>query len=59
MNELKEITYTKEQCLYALKTSADQCRLGNLICLSPEVIVGIYNYISDTEKLYVVRNNEE
>jgi len=59
MNELKEITYTKEQCLYALKTSADKCRLGNWVCLDPEVVVGIYNYISDTEKLYIVRNNEE
>ena len=57
MNNTIYIEYTKEQCLYALKQSIENCRIGigknGGVCLATEVILGIYNYLSDTEKLYL------
>lgn len=57
--EPRYVEYTKDQCLYALKTSAENCRLGNMVCLAPEVVIGIFNYLSDGEKLYLVRNKKD
>lgn len=47
------IEYTKEQCLYALKGSIEECRIGIGVVIAPEVVIGIYNYISDDEKLVI------
>lgn len=53
------IEYTKEQCLYALKRSIEECQIGIGVVIAPEVIIGIYNYISDDEKLMIKENTYE
>lgn len=57
MSDNKYIEYTKEQCLYALKRSIKECRINigenGTVMLATDVALGIYNYLSDDEKLYI------
>ena len=52
------VEYTKEQCLYALKRSIEECRVLNGVLIGTEVAIGIYNYLSDNEKLQIRRKEE-
>ena len=58
MEDNNIVEYTKEQCLYALKRSIEECRVLNGVLIGTEVAIGIYNYLSDNEKLQIRRKEE-
>ena len=58
MEDNNIIEYTKEQCLYALKRSIEECRMFNGVLIGKEVALGIYNYLSENEKLRITKNEE-
>ena len=54
MEDNNIIELTKEQCLYALKRSIEECRVLNGVLIGTEIAIGIYNYLSDDEKMLII-----